>query len=103
MALANASAVSVATATWVTVASVTGDGTKQFIGAVLSCDDATIAFQMRVQVNGSNIIAPANVPAGQSGVVYDSPTTIPNTQACTVQAYQSSGSAKNFSGTLLGS
>jgi hypothetical protein len=103
MALANAAAVAVGTASWTTVVTVTGDGTKQFIGAVLSCDDAAVAYQMRVQVNGSNILAPMNVPAGQSGVVYDSPVTIPNAQTCTVQAYQSSGSSKNFSGSLLGS
>lgn len=103
MALANASAVAVATATWTTVATVTGDGTKQHIGASLSCDDAAQAFQMRIQINGSNIVAPMNVPAGQTGVIYDSPTTIPNAQACVVQAYQASGSSKNFSGSLLGS
>lgn len=103
MALANAAAVAVGSATWTTVATVTGDGTKQLIGAALSCDDATVAFQVRVQVNGSNIMAPMNVPAGQTGVVYDSPTTVPNTQTATVQAYQSSGSSKNFSGTLFGS
>jgi hypothetical protein len=103
MALANASAVAVGSATWTTVATVTGDGTKQLIGAALSCDDAAVAFQMRVQVNGSNIIAPMNVPAGQTGVVYDAPTTVPNAQTAVVQAYQASGSSKNFSGSLLGS
>lgn len=103
MALANASAVAVGTAAWTTVATIAGDGTKQLIGAALSCDDATIAFQMRVQLNGSNIVAPMNVPAGQTGVVYDSPTTVPNGQSAVVQAYQASGSSKNFSGTLFGS
>lgn len=101
MALANATAVSVAATTWTTVVTVTGDGTKQFIGAVLKCDDLTVAFEMRVQVNGSNIIAGVNVPAGQAGVVYDAPTTIPNGQTCTVQAYIAAG-PKNFTGTLLG-
>ncbi len=102
MALANGAAVSVPATTWTTVATVTGDGTKQFIGAALSCDDATVAFQMRVLLNGSPIIAPMNVPAGNTGVVYDSPTTIPNTQTCVVQAYIAAG-PKNFSGTLFGS
>jgi hypothetical protein len=104
MSLATGAAVSVNTATWTTVATVTGDGTKQVIGACASCDgDATVAFEVRVQVNGSNIVAPFRVPAGQSGVVYDSPTTIPNTQACTVQVLHAAGSAKTFSATLFGS
>ena len=103
MSLATGNAVAVATATWTTVATVTGDGTKQHIGAILACDDAAVAFQMRIQINGTNIVAPMQVPAGQTGVVYDSPTTIPNAQTCTVQAQQASGSSKNFSGTLLGS
>jgi len=102
MALANATAVSVAATTWTTVVSVTGDGTKQFIGAVLKCDDLTVAFEMRVLLNGATIIAGINVPAGQAGVIYDAPTTIPNTQALVVQAYIAAG-PKNFTGTLLGS
>lgn len=104
MALATGAAVSVNTATWTTVASVTGDGTKQVIGCVASCDgDATVAFEVRLQINGSNVVAPFRVPAGQAGVVYDSPTTIPNTQACTVQVLHAAGSAKTFSASLLGS
>jgi hypothetical protein len=104
MSLAAAAAVSVDNTTWTTVATVTGDGTKQLIGAAASCDgDATVAFEVRVQVNGSNVIAPFRVPAGQAGVVYDSPTTIPNAQACIVQVYHSAGSAKTFSATLFGS
>lgn len=103
MALGNATAISVNTATWTTVVTVAGDSTKQHIGAVLSCDDATVAFKLRVQLNGTTIITEAWVPAGESGVVYDSPTTIPSGQNLTLQAYQSSGSAKNFSGTVLGS
>lgn len=103
MALGNATAVSVATAAWTTVVTVAGDSTKQHIGSALSCDDATIAFKMRVQLNGTTIITEMWVPAGETGVVYDAPTTIPTGQNLTVQAYQSSGSAKNFSGTALGS
>jgi len=104
MALATGAAVSVNTATWTTVATVTGDGTKQLIGAAASCDgDATLAFEVRVQINGTNVIAPFRVPAGQAGVVYDSPTTIPNTQACIVQVLHAKGSATTFSATLFGS
>lgn len=104
MSLATAAAVSVNTATWTTVATVTGDGTKQFIGAAASCDgDATLAFEVRCQVNGTNVVAPFRVPAGNAGVVYDSPTTIPNTQACTVQVLHAKGSATTFSATLFGS
>jgi len=104
MSLNAAAAVSVATATWTTVASVTGDGTKQVIGGAASCDgDATVAFEVRIQVNGSNIVAPFRVPAGNAGVVYDSPTTIPNTQSCTIQVLHAAGSNKTFSATLFGS
>lgn len=104
MSLATGAAVSVATATWTTVASVTGDGTKQLIGAVASCDgDVAVAFEVRVQINGSNVIAPFRVPAGQAGVAYDSPTTIPNTQSCTVQVLHAAGTNKTFSATLFGS
>lgn len=104
MSLATGAAVSVNTATWTTVATVTGDGTKQFIGAAASCDgDVALAFEVRCQINGSNVVAPFRVPAGNAGVVYDSPTTIPNTQTCTVQVLHAGGSAKTFSATLFGS
>jgi len=104
MSLATGAAVSVATATWTTVATVTGDGTKQVIGGVASCDgDATVAFEVRMQINGTNFVAPFRVPAGQSGVVYDSPTTIPNAQACIIQVLHAAGSNKTFSATLFGS
>ncbi len=103
MALANASAVSVATATWTTVATVTGDGTQQVIGFAVKCDDATVAFEARLQVNASTIIAGIAAPAGDSAQVYDAPTTIPNAQSCTVQVLHAAGASKNFTGTLLGS
>lgn len=104
MSLATGAAVSVNTATWTTVATVTGDGTKQVIGAAASCDgDAALAYEVRLQVNGSNIVAPFRVPAGNAGVVYDAPTTIPNAQACTVQVLHAAGTAKTFSATLFGS
>ena len=104
MALATGAAVSVNNTTWTTVATVTGDGTKQLIGAAASCDgDVALAFEVRVQINGTNVIAPFRVPAANAGVVYDSPTTIPNGQACIVQVYHSKGSATTFSATLFGS
>lgn len=104
MSLAVGAAVSVNTATWTTVASLNGDGTKQVIGACASCDgDATVAFEVRVQINAVNVVAPFRVPAGQAGVVYDSPTTIPNGQACIVQVLHAAGAAKTFSATLFGS
>ena len=104
MSLAVAAAVSVNTATWTTVATVTGDGTKQLIGGCASCDgDATVAFEVRIQINAVNVVAPFRVLAGQAGVVYDSPTTIPNAQACIIQVLHAAGSAKTFSATLFGS
>ena len=104
MSLAIGTSVSVNTATWTTVATVTGNGTKQVIGASASCDgDVALAFEVRVQVNGTSIIERFRVPAGNAGVVYDAPTTIPNAQACTVQVLHAKGSATTFSATLFGS
>jgi len=104
MALATGAAVSANTVTWTTIATVTGDGTKQVIGCAASCDgDVALAFEVRMQINGSNVIAPFRVPAAQAGVVYDSPTTIPNGQACIVQVLHAKGSATTFSATLFGS
>ena len=103
MALANATAVSVNTASWTTVATVTGDGTKQLIGAAVKCDDASVAFEMRVQIDSATVIAGIAVKAAESGVIYDAPTTVPNTKVCTVQVYHAAGTAKAFTGTLLGS
>jgi hypothetical protein len=103
MALANATAVSVATATWTTVASVTGDGTKQVIGFALKCDDATVAFEARLQIGGTTTIAGVAALAGDSAQVYDAPTTIGNAVACVVQVLHAAGVNKNFTGTLLGS
>lgn len=103
MALANATAVSVATATWTTVATVTGDGTKQVIGFAVKCDDATVAFEARLTINAVTTIAGVAALAGASAQVYDAPTTIPNTQICVVQVLHAAGVAKAFTGTLLGS
>ena len=103
MALANATAVAVATATWTTVATVTGDGTKQVIGFALKCDDATVAFEARLMINGLTTIAGVAALAGSSAQIYDAPTTIPNTQICVVQVLHAAGVNKNFTGTLLGS
>ena len=103
MALANASAVVIATATWTTVATVTGDGTKQVIGFAVKCDDATVAFEARMLINGATTIAGVAALAGDSAQIYDAPTTIPNTQTCVVQVLHAAGVNKAFSGTLLGS
>jgi hypothetical protein len=104
MSLATGAAVSVNTATWTTVASLNGDGTKQLIGGCASCDgDVAVAYEVRIQINGVNIVAPFRVPAGQAGVVYDSPTTIPNAQSCTIQVLHAAGTAKTFTATLFGS
>ena len=103
MALANATAVAVATATWTTVATVTGDGTKQVIGFAVKCDDATVAFEARLAINGVTTIAGVAALAGDSAQIYDAPTTIPNTQACVVQVLHAAGVSKAFTGTLLGS
>ncbi len=103
MALANAAAVAVADSTWTTVASVTGDGTKQVIGATVKCDDATVAFEIRIQINAVTIIQGVSAPAGQPAQVFDAPTTITNAQPCIVQVFHAAGSSKNFTGTLLGS
>ena len=103
MALARGSAVVVATATWTTVATVAGDAVKQVIGAVVECDDIAVAFEARIQINATDHIVGVRSPAGASAAVYDAPTTIPNTQVCSLQVLHAAGVNKNFSGTLLGS
>lgn len=104
MSLVTAEAVAVVTATWTTVATVTGDGTKQTIGFTVSCDDATVAFQARLSSpSGTRKIAQVQSPAGQTAIAVDAPYTIANAVACLLEVQHAAGVNKNFSGSILGS
>ena len=66
LALANATAVAVATATWTTVTASPETGRSRSSGSRLKCDDAAVAFEARMAINGVTTIAGVAALAGSS-------------------------------------